>query len=234
MKIEILFPEVCNLYGDLQNINYLKKCLPEAEFINTSLGEEPAFITEKIDLIYLGPMTEKTQEKVIKKLLPYKSRIEELIESNTVLLFTGNAMEVLGKYIENEDGTKIDAIGIFDVYAKRDMLHRYFGAVLGKLSDIDIVGFKATFSFTYGENENNYFIKVDKGIGINKQSKLEGIRKNNFIGTYLIGPILITNPLFTKYLIELMGEINPKLAFEEEILDAYQDRLIEFKSDKIK
>lgn len=234
MKIEVLFPEVCNLYGDLQNINYLKKCLPEAEFINTSLGEEPAFATEKIEFIYLGPMTEKTQEKVIQKLLPYKSRIEELIESDTVFLFTGNAMEVLGKYIENEDGTKIDAIGIFDVYAKRDMFHRYFGAVLGKLSDIDIVGFKATFSFTYGENENNYFIKVDKGIGINKQSKLEGIRKNNFIGTYLIGPILITNPLFTKNLIKLMGKTNPKLAFEEEILDAYQERLLEFKSDKIK
>ena len=234
MKIEVLFPEVCNLYGDLQNMNYLKKCLPEAEFINTSLGEKPAFVTEKIDFIYLGPMTEKTQEKVIQKLLPYKSRIEDLIESNVVFLFTGNAMEVLGKYIENEDGTKIDAIGIFDVYAKRDMLHRYFGAVLGKLSDIDIVGFKATFSFTYGENENNYFIKVDKGIGINKQSKLEGIRKNNLIGTYLIGPILITNPSFTKYLIELIGETNPKLAFEKEILDAYQERLIEFKSDKIK
>ena len=234
MKIEILFPEVCNLYGDLQNINYLKKCLPEAEFINTSLGEKPAFVTEKIDFIYLGPMTEKTQEKVIQKLLPYKGRIEELIDSNTVFLFTGNAMEVLGKYIENEDGTKIEAIGIFDVYAKRDMLHRYFGAVLGKFLDIDMVGFKATFSFTYGKNESDYFIKVDKGIGINKQSKLEGIRKNNFIGTYLIGPILITNPLFTRYLIELMGENNPKLAFEEEILDAYQDRLVEFKSDKIK
>lgn len=234
MKIEVLFPEVCNLYGDLQNINYLKKCLPEAEFINTSLGEEPTFVTEKIDFIYLGPMTEKIQEKVIQKLLLYKSRIVELIENNTVFLFTGNAMEVLGKYIENEDGRKIEAIGIFDVYAKRDMLHRYFGAVLGKLSNIDIVGFKATFSFTYGENENNYFIKVNKGIGINKQSKLEGIRKNNFIGTYLIGPILITNPLFTKYLIELMGEKKPKLAFEEEIMDAYQDRLTDFKSDKIK
>ena len=25
MKIEVLFPEVCNLYGDLANIRYLKK-----------------------------------------------------------------------------------------------------------------------------------------------------------------------------------------------------------------
>ena len=28
MKAEILFPEVCNLYGDLQNIYYLKRCCP--------------------------------------------------------------------------------------------------------------------------------------------------------------------------------------------------------------
>ena len=112
MKIEVLFPEVCNLYGDLQNMNYLKKCLPEAEFINTSLGEKPAFVTEKIDFIYLGPMTEKTQEKVIQKLLPYKSRIEDLIESNVVFLFTGNAMEVLGKNIKMKIRHPIDK-GIF-------------------------------------------------------------------------------------------------------------------------
>ena len=29
-------------------------------------------------------------------------------------------------------------------------------------------------------------------------SKLEGIKINNFIGTYLLGPLLILNPLFTK------------------------------------
>ena len=28
MRIEILFPEVCNLFGDMSNMRYLKKCLP--------------------------------------------------------------------------------------------------------------------------------------------------------------------------------------------------------------
>ena len=28
MRVEILFPEVCNLYGDLQNVYYLKRCCP--------------------------------------------------------------------------------------------------------------------------------------------------------------------------------------------------------------
>ena len=234
MKIEILFPEICNLYGDLQNIEYLAKCLPEAEVVNTSLEDEPQFVTQKVDLIYMGTMTEKAQEKVIKKLLPYKEKLQELIENNTVFLFTGNSFEVLEKYIETDDGEKIKALGIFDVFAKRQMLNRYSGLILGKLDDIDIVGFKTIFSMTYGDNQNGYFIKVEKGIGINKNSNLEGIRKNNFIGTYITGPLLILNPLFTKYLIGLMGVDNPKLKYEEEIMAAYEDRIKDFKNPKIK
>ena len=200
MKIEILFPEFCNLYGDISNIKYLKKCLSnqKVKYIETSFDMEPSFVTQDINFIYLGPMTENRQEKVIKKLMPYKKRIEELIEKNTVVLFTGNALEILGKYIENEDGIKIEALGIFDVYAKRNMMHRHNSLFIGEYNNIKVVGFKSQFTMMYGNNTDNYFLKVEKGIGINKESKLEGINKNNFFGTYLTGPILILNPLFTK------------------------------------
>ena len=200
MKIEILFPEFCNLYGDISNIKYLKKCLSnqKVKYIETSFDMEPSFVTQDINFIYLGPMTENRQEKVIKKLMPYKKRREELIEKNTVFLFTGNALEILGKYIENEDGIKIEALGIFDVYAKRNMMHRHNSLFIGEYNNIKVVGFKSQFTMMYGNNTDNYFLKVEKGIGINKESKLEGINKNNFFGTYLTGPILILNPLFTK------------------------------------
>ena len=36
MKIEILFPEFCNLFGDMYNMKYLKMCIPDAEFIETA------------------------------------------------------------------------------------------------------------------------------------------------------------------------------------------------------
>ena len=49
MKIEILFPEFCNLYGDMYNMKYLKMCIPEAEFIETALEEEPAFVKENVN-----------------------------------------------------------------------------------------------------------------------------------------------------------------------------------------
>ncbi len=232
LKIEILFPEFCNLFADSQNMRYLKQCIPEATFIETSFNEEPKFVSEKINLIYLGAMTEKMQEKVIAKLKKYKSKIEELIEQNTIFLFTGNSLEVMGEYIENEDGSKIEGLGIFKVYAKRDMLHRHNSFFIGDFEGIEIVGFKSQFTMMYGENENSYFSKVEKGIGINKDSKYEGIRKNNFLGTYLLGPILILNPEFTKKLLNKMGIEKPTLAFEKEVEEAYKQRLKEFKEIK--
>lgn len=50
MKAEILFPEVCNLYGDLQNIYYLKRCCPALEIIETDLHSKPRFLTEDVAL----------------------------------------------------------------------------------------------------------------------------------------------------------------------------------------
>ena len=228
MKIEILFPEFCNLFGDMYNMKYLKMCIPDAEFIETALEEEPVFVKEDVNLIYLGPMTENTQEKVIAKLLPYKERILELIEKNVVFLFTGNAIEVLGKYIENEDGSKIDGLGIFDVYAKRDMFHRHNSYLIGKYEDIEVIGFKSQFTMMYGDNTQIPFIEVEKGIGINKDSKIEGIKKNNFIGTYLIGPLLILNPLFTKKILEMLG-VNNEVALKEDTMSAYEARIRELR-----
>ena len=80
MKIEILFPELCNLFGDMATVEYLKKTLPEAEFIETHLNDELKFLKEKINLVYMGPMTENTQELVIEKFKPHKDEIMAEIE----------------------------------------------------------------------------------------------------------------------------------------------------------
>ena len=66
MKIEVLFPEYCNLFADSSNMKYLQQCLPEAEFIYTDYMSEPVFVTETVNLIYMGAMTEHMQSMVIK------------------------------------------------------------------------------------------------------------------------------------------------------------------------
>ena len=230
MKIEMLYPEVCNLFGDVSNIKYLKKCVPEAEIIETEINSEPAFVKQDVDMVYMGPMPENIQEMAINKLKPYKERIKELINNNVVFLVTGNAIEVFGKYIENEDGSKIEGLSIFNTCAKRDMMHRHNSIFLGTYEDIEIVGFKSQFTMSYGNHQGNYFSKAEIGIGLNSETSLEGIKEHNFIGTYLIGPILILNPLLTKKILKMMGCNNVNIDFEEETMAAYNQRLEEFKA----
>jgi len=229
MKIEILFPEFCNLFGDISNMKYLKMCLPNAQYIETAIDEEPTFVKEDVNLIYMGPMTEKTQEKVIEKLKPYKERIEELIKKDVVFLFTGNSIEILGEYIENEDGSKIYGLGIFNVYAKRDMMNRFNSLYIGSFGDMKIVGYKSQFTHSYWEDgaEVEGLFMTERGPGLNPDIEEEGIRKNNFMASYIIGPLLVLNPPFAKYILKTCG-IETPLAFEKEAMDAYEARVAEY------
>ena len=230
MKIEILYSEVANLFGDMANVRYLEMCLPKAEFIYTSLNEKPRFIDEKVALVYMGPMSEKSQGLVINRLKPYKDIIKEKIAKDINFLITGNAIEIFGKYIENEDGSKIEGLGLYNIYAKRNMMKRYNSIELGKFKNLEIVGFRSSFTEIYGNAPK--FMKMLRGYGNNKESNLEGIKDHNFIATSIIGPMLILNPYFTKYLLTNMGVKNNTLKFEEESIKAYEQRLLEFKDEK--
>jgi hypothetical protein len=226
MKIEILYPELCNLYGDLMNVEYLSECCG-AEIIRTSLKEKPKFISEDIALVYMGGTTERGQTIVKDALTPYKDDIAKRMDNGGIMLITGNAMEIFGEYIENEDGSRDEMLGMFPIHSDRHMMNRYNSLYLGKLGDIDIVGFKSQFGHSYGDNGDGLFTTV-RGAGLNTDSKAEGLRRGNFMATYVIGPLLILNPPFTKYLLSLMGVENPTLKFEESAMDVYNTRLKEF------
>ena len=229
MKIEVLFPEICNLFGDLMNVEYLKRSCPEIEVINTGLKDEPLFVSEKPDMIYMGTMSESSQELVIKKLLPYKNRIMQLIAENALFLITGTALEVFGKTIENEDGTKIDGIGVFSFTAKRKMMARYNSLYLGSFGEMDIVGFKSQFTFAYGADETKPLFKTVRGDGMNKETKAEGLRYNNFMATYVIGPLTVLNPPFASYLLKMMGAENCDVAYHDAAYEVYNSRVKEYK-----
>lgn len=234
MTIEVLYPEFCNLYAETSNTKYLQCCLPDAEFIFTEYNQEPAFLTKKVNLIYLGAMTEHSQEMIIKKLINYKEKLVELIENDTPILATGNALELFGNYILNEDGSKIEGLGIFDYWAKRDMMNRFNCLMMGKFLDMTILGFKTQFTFAYSDEFKHPFIEVEKGTGMNPDCNIEGVRYHNFYGTYLVGPFLVLNPHFTEYLLKKMGVDNPSLAFSDVIYEAYDRRLKEFVNPETK
>lgn len=229
MIVETLFPEYGNLYGDPGNIRYLRRCLPDAEFADTPMYGEPVFSAADVALIYMGPMTESAQEKAIAHLKPYTQRLRELMEQGTVFLLTGNAMEVFGEIIEKEDGSHIEGLGLLPLTAKRDMMHRYADVFKGRFEDMEMVGFKTQFTKAWpAAGEAFPFMAVEKGEGLHKGLPYEGIHKNNVFGTYLLGPLLIMNPPFTRYLLRLLDAEPDTLPFEEEIMEAYRRRLRDF------
>ena len=232
MTVEILFSEVCNLYGDGQNPAYLKATLPDAEFRFTAITEKPYFADADPDIIYIGSMSESTQRRVIEKLMPLKDRLSALIEKGTVILATGNACEIFTKHISYvTEEIETDGLGLVDLTVKTDLFDRYNGKVLGEAAGVTVTGFRSQFGFLFGDNSRDYFLKVERGDGINRESKLEGYRINNFIGTQILGPILPLNPLFTEYLIGLAGE-KAEAAFREDAMKAYEQRLKEFRDPK--
>ena len=234
MVVEILFNEVCNLFGDGQNVTYLQATLPDAQFIFTPLTNEPYFVKNTPDLIYIGSMTEAIQRRVIEKLLPHRARIAELIDLNTPILATGNAGEIFCKNIDYITEKKsVDALNFFDVNVKTNLFDRYNGKVLGLFLDMTIVGFRSQFSFLYGDNADNHFVKCHRGIGINRNSKLEGLRKNNLICTQILGPILPLNPLFCEYFVGLTGT-KAEAAYKISAMEAYKQRVMEFSDPNVK
>ena len=224
MKIEILFPEVCNLYGDSGNVMLLENTLKKASIIKTTLLDEPYFVKNDVDFIYMGPATPNNQKKVLEKLMPYKERLKELINKGVVFLFTGNALEIMGKSINGDA-----ALDIFDYESFIDEGSRYTSLFIGKYKGLknEIVGYKAQSSNS--NISSNYLFNCIK----EKNIKDEGIHINNFYGTNLLGPILVLNPYFTKKLLSLIG-YNGNLYIEDELITAYKIRLKEFKNESTK
>lgn len=232
MIFEVLFPDVANLYGDLFNVKFLRQCVPSAEVTETGLNDTPRFVSEDVDFIFMAPMPEYAQALAVQQLAPYKERIRALIDKGTVFLLTGNALEIFGEYIENEDGSRVECLGIYDTYAKRDMMNRYNALFLGGFEELKITGFKAQFSHSYGGANTKRLFTREKGAGLNPEDEGEGLRVNNLFATYLIGPVLVMNPEFTKYLLRLLGaEVN--IPFEDALQDAYAQRLKEFERPDI-
>ncbi len=229
MIIEILYPRLCCLYGDKGNTTFLQKCFPDAQFVFTELNDKPYFLDHSVDLCCMYSMSEQNQERALDRLLPLKEDCKKSLENNnTLFMFLGNSMELLGNYIEKEDGTKIEGLGIFDVYSVRHAPNRFNTLLQAKFQDITLLSYTSRFSDLFGITEDIAFCKTEIGCGSNPQTNLEGIYTQNIIATYMLGPLLPANPDFSKWLFEKLGSKQPTLPYEDSLYTAYETKRKEF------
>ena len=229
MKLEILYPEVANLYGDLMNAEYLRRSDSRIELINTSLREEPRFLTEDIALVYMGSVTEQGQAMALEALRPHRDAIFKKIDEGQLFLVTGNALELFGAGIEDDNGRRLEGLKLFPLRAELTMMKRYNALYLGRFEEegIDIVGFKSLFGHLYGESETEPLFRTLRGDGRHPGESAEGVRIHNFMGTYLMGPLLILNPPLAEYLLRRMGSDAPA-AYHDAAYELYRQRVAQF------
>lgn len=232
MIIEVLYYDASMLFGDRGNVMLLQRTLPDATFVFTQYPQKPYFAKEAVDMVLMGSMSESWQVRIVELLMPYQRRIIDLINDDVTFLITGNALDLFGKYIEDNQKNQHKALDVFDFFTIVDINNRLNSKILGTFQDIIMVGFKTQFSQSYGNNQDNAFISINKGFGFNTQSLFDGIHVKNFYGTHCIGPLLVLNPLFTKHLLKNLTNKEIQLPLFEDMIAAYQVRIKEFNDPK--
>ena len=225
MKILHLYPNLMNLYGDYGNISILVKHLKD-QGVHVQLDTkeiEDLINFEKYDLIYMGSGTEKNQLIALNDLMKYQYQINKYINNDKIMLLTGNAMELLGKSINDTPALEILDFTV-EVTDKR-----YTGDVILHNDEIgDVVGFINKSSIINGGEEYRLFDYVFKDNNLIDNS-YEGYRYHNVFGSHVIGPMLVKNPNYLEYLIRLIVKDNfKKIAYPYEDA-AYTKTLSELK-----
>ena len=207
LTIVHLYPDVMNLYGEYANIAVFRRHL-EALGVTVTVKaaaceDEPDFTGA--DFLYMGAGTERGQKYALEKLLPYVDGLKAAIEAGAAVLFTGNAMELLGKSISNwrEKWTGLELAEFSTVETDR----RDPGDVIAHTSLLDkpVVGFMNKCSVTYGVS-TPLFDALSLGFGNEADKGAVGYVSGDVLATHLTGPVLVKNPHVIDFLIRRIFE----------------------------
>ena len=203
MKIKIahLYYDLLNLYGEQGNVLALKNAFnnQNIDVVIDLLSIGDIKNLKKYDIIYIGSGSDENLVLALDDLKKEVKDIKEVIKKGTYFIATGNSKELFGKFFQINNN-KYNALNIFDYYSKQNPT-RIVGESFMEFADLSpIVGFQNRACVM--QNDGNYLFSVINGFADNYKSSNEGYRENNFIATYLLGPLLIRNPHLTDYIVK--------------------------------
>ena len=207
IKLLHLYPEAMSLYGEYANLTLLGRYLTwrgaQVEIQTVGCDDAPDFAGT--DLIYMGAGTERTQKASLGWLTPYKDALKEAAE-HSLLLFTGNAMELLGQSVTDRTGKVYEALGFGDfTTVETDKRVPHDAIAKTGLFPEPVVGFMNKCSTTSGVEEP-LFEAMTMGMGNGQKGGAEGFRRGNVVGTHITGPVLVKNPAFLAWIAERILE----------------------------
>lgn len=228
IKIAHLYYDLMNLYGEHGNVLALTHHLEEHKIrvITHSLSLEDEIDFQKYDIFYIGSGNMEAFHFVRANLLKYKKEIKKAIKDHKFFFVTGNALDLFGKCFHSLSDEERETLGVFD-YESFETDFRIVGEQVYAFPSIneELIGFENRSSVLRFVKEPHLF-EVKMGTGYVPKAIVEGIHKNNFYGTYLLGPLFIRNPYFTEYIVkEILSQKKlPYTPFHSELEEkAYQE-----------
>jgi CobQ-like glutamine amidotransferase family enzyme len=210
LRLLALYPEQMNIYADRGNILFLRRRCEwrGIGFEQASAGPGEGFDPGAHDLIYIGGGQDRDQRLVAGDMLDTKREaLAAAVDDGAALLAVCGGYQLLGHSYELGD-EHIAGLGLADLETVREPGPRLIGNVaieteLGDGGPRVIAGFENHGGRTRLGPDATPLGRVVSGHGNNGVDGLEGVRRDNMIGTYLHGPLLPKNAWLADHLIEL-------------------------------
>ena len=214
LRVLGLYPDQMNIYADRGNILFLqRRCEWRGiGFVYDGAGQGESVDPAAHDLFYIGGGQDRDQRAVAADLVETKREaMHAAVEDGAVLLAVCGGYQLLGESYQLGEET-LPGLGLADLRTVREEGPRLIGNVaieteLGGERRL-LAGFENHGGRTYLGPTARPLGRVVKGHGHgnNGDDGLEGIWRDNMVGTYLHGPLLPKNAWLADHLIELALE----------------------------
>ncbi len=213
LRVLALYPDQMNIYADRGNIVFLQRRCEWRGIGFSYAGAGPGDPVDPAahDLFYVGGGQDRDQRAVAADMVATKREaLAAAADDGAVLLAVCGGYQLLGhSYQLGEE--KLPGLGIADLETVREDGPRLIGNVtieaeLGEDGPQTIAGFENHGGRTYLGAGARPLGRVLSGFGNNGGDGLEGVHRDNLIGTYLHGPLLPKNAWLADHLIELALE----------------------------
>ena len=212
LRLLALYPEQMNIYADRGNIIFLRRRCEwrGIDFAYAAAGPGERFDPGAHDFIYIGGGQDRDQRAVAADMVESKREaLGTAVGDNAVVLAVCGGYQLLGHSYELGE-ERLPGLGLADLETVREPGPRLIGNVaievdLGE-GPRTLAGFENHGGRTHLGPDATPLGRVLKGFGNNGEDGLEGVRRDNLIGTYLHGPLLPKNAWLADHLIALALE----------------------------
>ncbi len=212
LRLLALYPDQMNIYADRGNILFLqRRCEWRGiGFELAAAGAGDPVDPAAHDFVYIGGGQDRDQRAVAADMVASKREaLASAVSDGAVVLAVCGGYQLLGHSYQLDE-EKLPGLGIADLETVREEGPRLIGNVAIE-AELDgekrtIAGFENHGGRTHLGPEAVPLGRVLSGFGNNGNDGLEGVRRDNLIGTYLHGPLLPKNAWLADHLVSLALE----------------------------